>query len=269
MESKQVYIDKGVEILMLYGPKLLLAIVVLCIGWWLIGRSIRVLDKTLLKSRAEPTLAKFLHSITSISLKLVLLVIVASMIGVETASLIAMLGAAGLAVGLALQGSLANFAGGVLVLLFKPFKVGDEIEAQSYQGVVEEIQIFNTVLITRDNQRIIIPNGQLSNGCVKNIFAEPTRRVDMTFGISYEDDILQAKQVISDVLSADDLILKDPVPDIFVSEHADSAVIILVRPWCKSDDFWPVYFGAMENIKLAFDRENISIPFPQRDVHMK
>ena len=267
MENKQVYIDKGVELLMTHGPKLLLAVVVLLIGWWLVGRVVALLDKTL--GRAEPTLAKFLHSIASISLKTILLVIVASMIGVETASLIAMLGAAGLAIGLALQGSLANFAGGVLVLLFKPFKVGDEIEAQGYQGVVEEIQIFNTVLITRDNQRIIIPNGQLSNGCVRNIFAEPTRRVDMNFGISYEDDILRAKQVIAEVLAANELILKDPEPEIFVSEHADSAIVLLVRPWCQSDDFWPVYFGMMEAVKLAFDRENITIPFPQRDVHMK
>ncbi|MCV6605354.1 MAG: mechanosensitive ion channel, partial [Porticoccaceae bacterium] len=183
--------------------------------------------------------------------------------------LIAIMGAAGLAVGLALQGSLANFAGGVLILFFKPFKAGDEIEAQGYRGVVQEIQIFNTILLTRDNEKIVIPNGNLSNGCLKNIFAEPTRRVDMTYGISYEDDIGKAKQVIADVLAADEHVLKEPAPDIFVSAHADSSINILVRPWCESDHFWDVYFGTMENVKLAFDREGISIPYPQRDLHIK
>ncbi|TNE77431.1 MAG: mechanosensitive ion channel, partial [Gammaproteobacteria bacterium] len=238
-------------------------------GWWLIGRVLYLLDRSLARSQAEKTLCTFLHSFTNILLKGVLLVIVASMVGVETASLIALLGAAGLAVGLALQGSLANFAGGVLILFFKPFKAGDEIEAQGYRGLVEEIQIFNTILKTRDNEVVVIPNGILSNGCLKNIFAEPTRRVDMTFGISYEDDILKAKEVIRQVLDADARVLKTPPPDIFVSAHADSSINLLVRPWCESRHYWEVYFGTMESLKLAFDREGITIPFPQRDVHIK
>ena len=223
----------------------------------------------MVKANAEPTLARFLHSIASIFLKAIMLVIFASMVGVETTSLIALLGAAGLAVGLALQGSLSNFAGGVLILFFKPFKAGDEIEAQGYRGVVQEIQIFNTILLTRDNEKIIIPNGSLSNGCVKNVFSEPLRRVDMTFGISYEDDLLKAKEIIRKELSQDDHILQSPEPDIFISAHADSSINILVRPWCQSEQYWDVYFGTHERLKLAFDREGISIPFPQRDVHIK
>ena len=266
--QNQDLLAKGQELLMTYGLKLATAVLVLIIGWWLIGRIIKLLDKGMERSGAEPTLARFLHSITSIFLKAIMLVIFASMVGVETASLIALLGAAGLAVGLALQGSLANFAGGVLILFFKPFRAGDEIEAQGYQGVVQEIQIFNTILLTRDNQRIIIPNGNLSNGCVKNIFCEPTRRVDMTFGISYEDDLLRAKEIIRQTLSQDGNILKEPETDIFISAHADSSINILVRPWCNSDNYWDVYFGCYENIKLAFDREGITIPFPQRDIHI-
>ena len=269
MENKQEYMDTIVALLMTYGAKLALAILVLAIGWWLVSWTLNLMDQALKRKEAEPTLAKFLHSMTNIVLKGVLVVIVASMVGVETASLIALVGAAGLAIGLALQGSLANFAGGVLILLFKPFKVGDEIEAQGYRGVVEEIQIFNTRLITRDNEVVVIPNGILSNGCLKNIFVEPTRRVDMTFGVSYEDDILRAKELIGRVLEADPLVLKDPAPDIYISAHADSSINILVRPWCASEHFWDVYFGTMEGLKLAFDREGITIPFPQRDIHIK
>ncbi|TNF06757.1 MAG: mechanosensitive ion channel [Gammaproteobacteria bacterium] len=269
MEKNQTFTDTLSTLLVAYGGKLLLALVVLGVGWWLIGRILYFLDRALLRSEAEKTLRTFFHSFTNILLKGVLLVIVASMVGVETASLIALLGAAGLAVGLALQGSLANFAGGVLILFFKPFKAGDEIEAQGYRGLVEEIQIFNTILKTRDNEVVVIPNGILSNGCLKNIFCEPTRRVDMTFGISYEDDVLKAKSVIRQVLEANPKILKTPAPDVFVSAHADSSINLLVRPWCVSKDYFEVYFGTMEDLKLAFDREGITIPFPQRDVHIK
>lgn len=267
MEKLQEYIDVIAAMAIQYGSKLLLSLLVLIVGWWFIARILKLMDKAMDRSMVEVTLQRFLLSFTNIAMKAILLVVVASMVGVETASLIAVLGAAGLAVGLALQGSLANFAGGVLILFFKPFKAGDVIEAQGYVGIIEEIQIFNTVLKTLDNQRVYIPNGLLSNGCVKNLFIEPTRRVDMTFGISYGDDILKAKQVLQAVLDADERVLKDPVADIFVSEHAASSINFLVRPWCKSEDYWPVYFGTMEAVKIAFDRESITIPFPQRDVH--
>jgi small conductance mechanosensitive channel len=251
-----------------FGTKLIVAIIVLIIGLWIIKRILKLFDLAMDKKKVEITLHQFMLSIVSILLKAILVIIFASMVGVETTSLIAVLGAAGLAVGLALQGSLSNFAGGILILFFKPFKAGDVIDAQGYVGVVQEIQIFNTILLTLDNQRVIIPNGLLSNGCVKNLFVEPTRRVDLTFGISYGDDIKKAKEVLQSVVDADERILKTPGVDIFVSAHADSSINILVRPWTNSENYWPVYFGVMEEVKLAFDRENITIPFPQRDVHM-
>ncbi len=253
---------------MQYGMSFILALGVLIIGWWIIGRILKAIDYSMDKAKVEVTLQRFLLSFIGIVLKVILVIIFASMVGVETASLIAMLGAAGLAVGLALQGSLSNLAGGVLILFFKPFKVDDVIEAQGHLGRVVEIQIFNTLVKTLDNQRIYIPNGLLSNGCVKNIFAEATRRVDMKFGISYGDDIAQAKAVIRSVLDANSLILKDPVADVFISGHGASSIDIIVRPWCNSDNYWEVYFSTHEELKIAFDNAGITIPFPQRDVHI-
>jgi small conductance mechanosensitive channel len=260
--------DTIVAMAMQYGSKLLLALLVLMVGWWFVSHVLGLLNKSMARQNVEKTLQRFLLSFSNIILKAVLIIIVASMIGVQTASLIAMLGAAGLAIGLALQGSLANFAGGVLILFFKPYKVDDVIEAQGFVGYVEEIQIFNTVIRTLDNQRVYIPNSLLSNGCVKNVFAESTRRVDMTFGISYGDDISAVKKILQGVMDADERVLKDPGSDIFVSAHADSSINFVVRPWCKSEDYWSVYFHTMEAVKLAFDKEGITIPFPQRDVHI-
>lgn len=268
MEQILSHLEPLMAPLMQYGSKLLLALFVLWGGWWLANRLTAMLDTAMAKGRVEKTLQRFLHSLLGILMKTILIIVFASMVGVETASLIALLGAAGLAVGLALQGSLANFAGGILILVFKPFKVGDVIEAQGFVGHVVEIQIFNTMLRTLDNQRVYIPNGLLSNGCVKNIFVEKTRRVDLSFGISYGDDILRTRKIIQQVIADNDKILANPAPDIFVAEHADSAINFLVRPWCKSEDYWAVYFGMMEAVKLAFDREGITIPFPQRDVHL-
>ena len=256
------------EMVLNFGSKIFVAILVFIIGSWIIKRIMNLFDLAMSKKKVEITLHQFLISIVSIALKAILIIIVASMIGVETASLIAVLGAAGLAVGLALQGSLANFAGGILILFFKPFKAGDVIDAQGYVGTVQEIQIFNTIILTLDNQRVIIPNGLLSNGCVKNVFVEKTRRVDMTFGISYDDDVKKAKAVLQRVMDADERVLKDPTVDIFVSAHADSSVNFLVRPWVKSEDYWPVYFATHEAVKIAFDEEGITIPYPQRDVHI-
>ncbi|GAA5218116.1 mechanosensitive ion channel family protein [Corallincola platygyrae] len=260
--------EKAAEMAVMYGPKLLLAIIVLLVGFSIIKGMLKVMDAALSRAKVEPTLGSFLHSITSVILKAILIIIFASMIGVETASLIAMLGAAGLAIGLALQGSLANFAGGVLILLFKPFKAGDVIEAQGYLGRVREIQIFNTILLTMDNQKVVVPNGMLSNGCVKNLFCEPQRRVDLTFGISYEDDIAKAKGILDALAIEDERVLTDPGHEVYVSAHADSSVNLLLRVWVNSDDYWPVHFGLIEKVKLAFDQEDVTIPFPQRDVHL-
>lgn len=267
-DTVELVTQTAIELGMTYGPKLLLALFVLVIGFWVIGILLRGVDRALDSAKVDATLTRFLHSIISVVLKLLLIVVFASMIGVETASLIAMLGAAGLAIGLALQGSLANFAGGVLILLFKPFKAGDIIESQGYLGRVREIQIFNTILLTLDNQRVIIPNSLLSNGCVTNLFCEETRRVDVTFGISYEDDITKVKKLLHDLISSDERVLKDPAFEIYVSAHADSSINILTRCWVKSEDYWPMHFGLIEKVKFAFDENDITIPFPQRDVHL-
>ncbi len=256
------------ELLLSYGPKLLLALVTLIVGFWVIKRVMSVFEKTLERSEVEVTLRKFLINLGGILLKALVIISVASMVGVETTSFIAMLGAAGLAVGLALQGSLANFAGGVLILFFKPFKVGDLVEAQGYLGIVKEIQIFVTILTTLDNRRIIIPNGLLSNGCLTNLNAEPHRRVDMPFGISYGDDVLKAKRVLQDVIATDSRVLQNPPSEVYVKEHGDSSINMLMRVWVKPEDYWAVFFNMHEQVKLAFDREDITIPFPQRDVHM-
>jgi len=262
------YYDQAIGLGMVYGPKLMLAILTLVIGLWIIKAVAKGAGKAMEKSGVEVTLRGFLKSMMSVILKVLLLISVASMVGIETTSFIAVLGAAGLAVGLALQGSLQNFAGGVIILLFKPFKVGDWIEAQGFVGGVREIQIFNTVLTTGDNQRIILPNGSLSNGSIKNITAEPTRRVDLKFGIGYGDDLLHAKSVLRNMLEADERVMKGKDVEVYVAEHADSAVILLARAWVDAGDYWGLYFDMHEKVKLSFDSEGISIPFPQRDVHM-
>ncbi len=268
VETIEHYIKVIGEMGLTLGGQVFVALLVFLVGSWFLNRIMKLFDLAMTARKVEVTLHQFLMNLVGILLKVILIIIVASMIGVETASLIAVLGAAGLAIGLALQGSLANFAGGILILFFKPFKANDVIEAQGFVGRVQEIQIFNTIILTLDNQRVIIPNGLLSNGCVKNLFVEKTRRVDMTFGISYDDDIAKAKQILKGVMDNDERVLKEPVVDIFVSAHADSSINFVVRPWVNSEDYWPVYFGTMEAVKLAFDREDITIPYPQRDVHM-
>lgn len=263
----QPYIDQITELAIAYAPKVLLALLTLIVGFWVINRFSRGLEKILNKRGADDALIHFLQNLASYGLKGLLLISVVSMIGIETTSFIAVFGAAGLAIGLALQGSLSNFAGGVLILLFKPYKIGDVIEAQGYLGRVVKIQIFNTILNTMDNERIIIPNSLLSNGPIRNLFAEDIRRVESTFGISYEDSIDKAREVIARIISSNGHILGDPGPEIFVSEHADSSVNLLVRVWVKSDDYWPVHFDLIEQVKKEFDNNEITIPFPQRDVH--
>jgi small conductance mechanosensitive channel len=267
-EQMTSYMDKAVELGMSYGPKLLLAVVVLIFGLWIINRFVRLIRAGMEKSNAEPTLARFLANLTSVGLKALLLISVASMIGIETTSFIAVLGAAGLAIGLALQGSLANFAGGVLVLLFRPYKVGDFVDAQGVTGTVSEIQIFNTIMKTPDNKVIIVPNGAISNGIITNFSMEATRRVDFVFGIGYGDDIAKAKSIIERLVKEDSRSLADPAPLIVVSSLGDSSVNITTRVWVNASDYWGMFFDLTERVKLAFDQEGVSIPFPQRDVHL-
>ena len=270
MNADQIntYTQKAVELIIEYGPKLILAIIVLIIGLWIIKLVIKGLNKAMEKGDVDISLRKFLSSLSRILLKVLLLISVASMIGIATTSFIAILGAAGLAVGLALQGGLANFAGGVIILIFKPFKVGDFIDAQGHMGTVREITIFTTILKTPDNKTVIIPNGALSNGSMVNFSTEPTRRVEFVFGIGYSDDILKAKNVLNSIVEADTRIFKDPKPIIAVGELADSSVNFKVMVWCSSSDYWSVFFDTNEKVKLTFDNEGISIPFPQRDIHV-
>ena len=270
LSTEQVsgYMDTAVELAMTYGPQLILAILVLIIGLWIVNRVVRLMGAAMERSNTEPTLAKFLCNLSSVGLKALLLISVASMIGIETTSFIAVLGAAGLAVGLALQGSLSNFAGGVLVLMFRPYKVGDVIDAQGVMGTVNEIQIFNTILKTPDNKVIIVPNGAISNGIITNFSMEATRRVDFVFGIGYSDDIAKAKATIERLINEDGRALSDPAPQIVVSELADSSVNITTRVWVNASDYWGLFFDLTEKVKLTFDQEGISIPFPQRDVHV-
>lgn len=265
-DQTQKYMDQAVELLMNYGPKLVLAIITLVVGLWIIGRLVKTANKHF--TSKDPTLGSFISSLISVLLKAVLLIAVASMVGIETTSFIAILGAAGLAVGLALQGSLSNFAGGVLILLFKPFKVGDLIEAQGFVATVKEIQIFNTILKTADNRIVIIPNGNLSNGSLVNINQEPTRRVDFVFGIGYDDDIDKAKGILTTLAEQDPRVLKDPAAQIVLAELADSSVNFKVRVWVNTPDYWGVYFDLHEAVKKSFDSQGISIPYPQQDVHM-
>ncbi|HAS76051.1 MAG TPA: mechanosensitive ion channel protein MscS, partial [Marinobacter adhaerens] len=218
--------------------------------------------------KKDPTLNKFLCGLIGAILKILLLISVASMVGIATTSFIAIIGAAGLAVGLALQGSLANFAGGVLILIFKPFKVGDTIDAQGYLGSVREISILYTIVDTFDNRRIVIPNGQLANASLTNLSAYETRRCDMSFGIGYGDDIDKAKAICKRLIEEDERALKDPEPLVVVGALGESSVDLTVRAWTKSGDLWPFYWDMHEKVKKAFDAEGISIPFPQRDVHM-
>jgi len=221
----------------------------------------------MIKRNLDASLIPFLSSIIGIILKAALFISVAGMIGIEMTSFVAILGAAGLAVGLVLQGTLQNFAGGVMLLLFKPFKVGDVLSAQGFTGSVKEIQIFNTIMATPDNRIIIIPNGGLANSAMTNFSTMDTRRVDFSFGIGYDDDFEKAKSLIRSLIDADSRILKDPEPFVRVGELADSSVNITTRVWVNAADYWAVHFDLIENVKKTFDKEKVSFPYPQMDVH--
>jgi small conductance mechanosensitive channel len=268
MQNMDAFTTKAIELVMIYAPKFILAIITLFVGLWLIGLITKVTRKAMEKTKTDKTLIPFITNLLSWGLKLLLFISVASMVGIATTSFIAVLGAAGLAIGLALQGSLGNFAGGVLILIFKPYNVGELIEAQGHLGVVKEVQIFNTILLTPDNKRVIIPNGAVSNGSVVNYSAEGLLRVDLVIGIAYESDIPKAKEVLYKAMADHELVLQDPQSTVAVSELADSSVNLVVRPWCKVSDYWQVYFDITEAAKVDLEQNGITIPFPQRDVHL-
>jgi len=256
------------NILTVYGPRLLGGIVVLVLGLWIIKMIVKAFVRVMKKGKTDDTLIPFLRTLVNITLKVLLFISVLSILKVEMTSFIALIGAAGLAVGMALSGTLQNFAGGVMILLFKPFKKGDYIDAQGHTGIVDEIQIFNTILKSLDNKTIIIPNGGLSTGSMVNYSTELRRRVDWTFGIGYGDSTEDAKKVILELLVANSKILKDPEPFVAVSELADSSVNFAVRAWVEAADYWDVFFDMNEKIYNTFNQKGLNIPFPQMDVHV-
>ncbi len=265
-------IDKYLEItlnwLSVYSLKVVAAILVLIIGKWIARKISKVLGLLLEKNKVDVTLVKFLSNIIYYTLFIVVIIAAAGQLGINTTSFLTIVGAAGLAVGLALKDSLANFASGVMLILFRPFKVGDFVTAGGVTGKVQEISIFTTIINTVDNQRVIVPNGGITSDVITNVNANPTRRVDMVFGIGYDDDIAQAKKILIDLLEADDRVLKDPAPTVAVSELADSSVNFIVRPWVKTADYWDVFLGMTEKVKVTFDQAGVSIPYPQQDLHL-
>lgn len=268
MDKIEGYLEGTMDLVIKYGASVVLAILTLIIGLWVIKRIVKVIEKGMDKKEVDPSLKPFLLSIIGTLLKVMLVISVAGMIGIEMTSFVAVLGAAGLAIGLALQGSLSNFAGGVLILLLKPFKVGDFIEVDGASGTVREIQIFYTYITTTQNQEIIVPNGDLSNNAIKNYSYHDTRRMDLTFGIGYTDDMDKAKEILRSIVEAEPNILKDPAYDIFIEELADSSVNYHVRAWALRSNFWPIVNNFPEKVKKAFDAAGVGIPFPQMDVHL-
>lgn len=251
-----------------HAKVLFFAIVLLIIGFWLIKRVTRGLRALMTKRNCDPTLMSFTVSVVNIALKVLLLISAISYVGIPMTSFVAILGAASLAVGMALQGTLQNFAGGVMLLLFRPFKVGDYVELSGFSGTVKEIQIFNTVLTTGDNKVVMIPNGGISTASMTNYSRMPERRVDLSFGIGYSDSIDQAYDAIRAVIARNADILQTPAPFMAVGSLGDSSVNITVRLWVKSENYWSVFFYMNEFVKKEFDKQGISIPFPQRDVHI-
>ncbi len=256
------------DIAVAFGLKLLAALVIFVIGRWVARRLANVAGRLLEQTDVDTTLVGFMRNIVYYGLLTFVILAAVGQLGVQTTSFIAVLGAAGFAVGLALQGSLSNFAAGVMLVLFRPFKVGDFIEAAGTAGVVESIQLFTTQMKTGDNKTIIIPNSQITSGIITNYSAKDTRRVDLVFGVGYDADLETVKRAIHEVVAADSRILDDPAVTVGIVELADNSVNFVVRPWVKSGDYWDVYFGLNEAMKNRFDAEGISIPFPQRDVHI-
>jgi len=273
MENWQQYLDvnqlqKIIDWISFYGLRLLGAVAILLLGKWLARFLTRMLRRLLTARTVESTLVSFSCNMLYATLLTFVVIAAINQLGVQTTSFIAVLGAAGLAVGLALQGSLANFAAGVMILLFKPFKVNDFIEASGVLGVVEDLQIFTTQIRTGDNKTIFVPNGKLMGDNIVNYSQKETRRIDLVVGVSYSADLQKTKEVLLDTIRKDQRILSNPAPLVAVSELADSSVNLVVRPWVKTADYWDVYFALTEAMKVRLDQEGIGIPFPQRDVHL-
>lgn len=251
-----------------YSVKIIAALLILIIGRWLAGKISTLVTRILEKNTVDITLVKFLENITYYILLVVVIIAALGQLGINTTSFLTIVGAAGLAVGLALKDSLSNFASGVMLILFRPFRVNDYVTVGGVSGTVAGIALFTTTLNTPDNQRVIVPNSRITSDVITNVTANDTRRVDLVIGVSYDDDIKKAKEILTAVLKEEDRILESPAPTIAVSELGNSSVNFVVRPWVKTADTWPVYFALLEKIKLTFDAQGISIPYPQTDVHL-
>lgn len=260
--------ERLMDAAVLYGPRFIGTIIILIVGFWAVKGISHMLDNTLKKSKVDVSLYSFIKSVSSFVLKIIVLITAAALLGIPMTTFIAMLSAAGLAIGLALKDSLANFAGGILILTFRPFNVGDFIESQGYMGTVKEIQLLYTYLNTPDNRRVMIPNGELANAKIVNFSVEATRRIDLVFGVGYHDDIMKVKEILHSIIESHTLILKEPEPMIRVDKHGESSINFVVRVWCKRENYWDIYHDLQEQVKLVFDEEGITIPLPQRDVHV-
>ena len=260
--------EKVYTLLTLYGLRVVSAIAILVIGRWVAKGITRIIERLMIKRKVDETLVSFVSNLGYVAMLAFVIIAALNKLGIQTASFIAVVGAAGLAIGLALQGSLSNFAAGILMIIFRPFKVGDYIEGAGVAGTVEAIQIFTTQLKTPDNKTVIIPNSKISSDNIVNYSTKGTRRVELVFGIAYDDDIDKARQIIMDIIEKDERVFKDPEPIVVLSELADSSVNLTMRAWSKSGNHWKIFFDTTEKVKKAFDAQGITIPFPQRDVHI-
>ena len=268
MENTEQILAQIQELVAVYGLKVIAALAILIIGRIAAGWARKLVKKLMTKGKADPIIIGFVGSIVYVALLAFVVVAALGQLGIQTTSFIAILGAAGLAIGLALQGSLANFAAGFLLIMFRPFKVGDFIEGAGVAGIVESIQIFTTTLRTGDNKTVIVPNSKLLDDNIVNYSAKETRRVDLTVGVSYDADLAEVKHILNDIANGDERVLRDPEPQIAVSELADNSVNLVMRLWAKTGDYWGVYFDTTEAVKLRLDEAGIGIPYPQRDIHL-
>jgi len=268
MENTEQLIAQIQELVAVYGLNVIAALAILFFGRIAAGWGRRLLEKVLIRGGTDKMIVGFAGSILYIGLMVFVVLAALGKLGIQTTSFIAIIGAAGLAIGLALQGSLANFAAGFLLIIFRPFKVGDYVEAGGVSGSVEAIQIFTTTLSTPDNKTVIVPNSSIYEGNITNYSAKETRRVDLVVGVSYDADLAQVKRILNEIAEQDERVLRDPPPRIAVSELADNSVNLIMRMWGKTGDYWGIYYDATESVKLRLDEAGIGIPYPQRDVHL-
>lgn len=267
--SLERMLEKLYEWVITRGVNVFFGIIFLSIGWKVINKTLKRIRRILESKNADPTITRFLDNVMNVTLKTVLIIIILQYIGVNLTGLTTIVASAGVALSLALKGSLANLAGGVIILVARPFNVGDFIETTEHSGVVEKISIFYTYLVTFDNKQILIPNGILTDSSIVNYSSKEIRRVDLTFSVAYEEDVIRVKNVLINILKKNELVLEEPEFFVGISMHGDSAINFIVKAWCKTEDYWTVYYDLLETVKIKFDEEGISIPYPQMDLHVK